>query len=358
MTAGTDAVTGTGRVAWSAATEWVAAVLAANGMSSAHAEEVAWGLTEAQASGIYSHGLMRTIDYVSSLRAGDINPAPRIDVVSETATSLHLEADGGYGFGPMRRLVDALIDKAAEHPIVMGGVRNSHHFGPASLYALRAAHAGYGAIVITNASANLAAPSGVRPVIGNNPIAVAVPGSATSGPVCADIAMSHVALGKIRLAAKVGKPIPLGWARDASGLPTEDAQAGLDAGMLEPLGGHKGFALATLIELIAGAATGSPFGKDSTAHTNPRGGVGHFAIVFDLRAFIAADDFAVAVDTLAAQLSDAAVPGRPQVLPGEPERVARSESERLGLVVPGDIGTLLARLGESSGVPFPEVARA
>ena len=338
------------RVDWDDAERWASAVLSAAGVDQAHAEAMAWGMCEAQAIGVSTHGLVRVLHYLDTLKDRGVNPAPDIATLVDTPVTTLIDADGGYGYEPMRMLADDLVRKSGEVGIAFGGVRDSHHFGAASIYATRMARKGRAAFVLTNATANLAAPSSTRPVLGNNPIAVAVP--ADRGPVCADIAMSHVAFGKIRLAARRGEPIPEGWARDEHGATTTDAAAAVRAGLLEALGGHKGFALAALIEIIAGAMTGSPFGSESKAHGNPAGGVGHFAIAIDPESMVGLDELVARVERLAEELLAASRPGDPQYLPGHHEASSRREAEERGLAIPEDVVDMLRAASERTGVPF------
>lgn len=340
------------RVGWDDAERWASDMLASAGVEPAHAGAIAWGMCEAQAIGVDTHGIVRVLHYLETLRACGVNPVPSIGTLTDTPAMTLIDADGGYGYEPMRLLVDDLVRKSGDIGIAFGGVRNSHHFGAASIYASRMARKGRVAFVLTNATANLAAPSATRPVIGNNPIAVAVPGPVDRGPVCVDIAMSHVAFGKIRLAARRGEAIPEGWARDEYGETTTDAVAAVRAGLLEALGDHKGFALAALIEIIAGAMTGSPFGTESKAHGNPAGGVGHFAVSIDPEGMVGLDVLTSRVERLAEELIAASRPGNPQCLPGYREERHRREAEEQGLVIPEDVVDMLRTASERAGVPF------
>ncbi len=332
---------------------WIADALMSAGVSAAQAESVAWGLVEAEAGGISTHGIVRTLQYVDTARAGGVtvNAVPE-DVDGDDARLL-IDARGGYGFLPMRDLIDRLIDRARERGIAMGAVRNSHHYGAGWLYATRVARAGLGAFVMTNASANLAGPGASSAVMGNNPLSIALPGPEEFGPVCSDLAMSVVAQGHIRMAARLGESIPEGWARAADGSPTTDADAALAAGLLEPIGGHKGFVIATLIELLGGALTGSPFGRDSVNHSRPEGGVGHFAIVFDPDRFLGPDTLAERVRELHAQVVEAAGGAPEATMPGWREEARRRTALVEGLPVKDAILERLAALDEAVRRPLP-----
>ena len=153
---------------------------------------------------------------------------------------------------------DLAAELAGEHGMAVVGVRDSHHFGMAGLYAERIAEAGLVGIVTTNAQPIMAPPGIASPLLGNNPLAIAAPRAAPHPPLVLDMAMSQTALGRIRLAAAEGRPIPEGWALDEQGQPTTDAGRALAAGLLAPTGGHKGLALALMIDVLAGVLTDSP----------------------------------------------------------------------------------------------------
>lgn len=339
------------RVAWQDAERWVRDALRSGGYSEEHSEATAWGLIEAEAGGISTHGMVRTLHYLEVLDQGEVTPDARPEPLPTRGDgdALLLDARGGYGFLPMRQLTDQLCDQARDRGVALGGVRNSHHYGAGWLYAARAARQGLAAIVMTSASANLAGPGARRAVVGNNPLSMAVPGPDGHGPVCGDLAMSVVAQGKIRLAQRLGTAIPEGWARDADGGATTDPDAAVAAGLLEPIGGHKGFVLAAMIEIMAGIVTGSPFGVDSAAHRHATGGVGHFAVVFDPTAFVDPAQLRAHIGELADQISAAADGDEQATLPGWPEEARRRDAAANGLPLDEQILTRLSVLDEKVG---------
>jgi LDH2 family malate/lactate/ureidoglycolate dehydrogenase len=208
-------------------------------------------------------------------------------------------------------------------------------------------------IITTNASANLVGPGAVRAIVGNNPIAFVAPGGPQRPAICADIALSQVAFGRIRIAARLGQPIPLGWARGVDGQPTTDAADAVAAQLLEPMGGHKGFALATMIEILAGIMTGSPFGASSNAHAGRDGGVGHLAIVFDPAIFISRQAFEDSIDRLDDELRAAMTDSNAITLPGQREERARQQALECGLPIATSVWERLEKL-EIPGLPRPQ----
>lgn len=335
--------------------DWISDAMRAAGASDAQATSVAWGLVEAEAGGISTHGIVRTLQYVETAQAGKVTADAVPEDVPGDDGRLLVDARGGYGFLPMRDLIDRLVERARERGVAMGAVRNSHHYGAGWLYASRIARAGLGAFVMTNASANLAGPGATSAVMGNNPLSIGLPGPEELGPVVSDLAMSVVAQGHIRMAQRLGESIPEGWARDADGNPTTDADAALAASLLEPIGGHKGFVIATLIELLGGAMTGSPFGRDAVNHARPEGGVGHFAIVFDPGRFLGPDVLEERVRTLHAQVVEAAGGAPEATMPGWREEARRRTALADGLPVKDAILERLAVLDDLVGRPLATV---
>ncbi|HEY8449876.1 MAG TPA: Ldh family oxidoreductase, partial [Bacillota bacterium] len=209
--------------------------------------------------------------------------------------------------------------------------------------------------ITTTSSPILAPPGGKKPVVGNNPIAWAVPRRAPNPPIVLDMALSQVAFGRIRLAAAEGRPIPLGWAYDSRGLPTTDAAEALRTGLLAPVGGHKGYGLSVISELLAGVMTGSPFGLQSDAHSRRQGGVGHLLIAIRPDFFLDLETFYDGVEELVAQIK--AVPlaegANAVYLPGEIEWNTEQVRRREGIPISDELAHKLGSLAQRLGVEVP-----
>jgi LDH2 family malate/lactate/ureidoglycolate dehydrogenase len=202
------------------------------------------------------------------------------------------------------------------------------------------------------------APPGIAsPLVGNNPLAIAAPRAAPHPPLVLDMAMSQTALGRIRLAAAEGRPIPEGWALDEEGRPTTDAQRALAAGLLAPTGGHKGLALALMIDVLAGVLTGSPAGPAADAHGHLEGGVGHLVIALRTNLFVDAEAYAAGVELLLAGLREQGTADVPVVLPGDPELQARDRTRRDGIAISSELAEQLDALAIRLGVLPLSVAR-
>jgi L-2-hydroxycarboxylate dehydrogenase (NAD+) len=333
-------------------------VLRAAGLDGEHAAVTAGGLVEANLRGVDTHGVFRLPQYVEAIRTGQVNPRPRVRVAGRRGATALVDADGGYGFGPSLLAADVAVEIARSHGVAAAGVRNSHHFGAAAIYALRVSNAGMIGLVTTNASPTMGPPGGVRPVVGNNPVACAIPRRAPRPPIVLDMAMSEVAQGKIRVAALEGRAIPPGWAYDARGLPTTDPVEALRAGLLAPIGRHKGYGLAVVSEVLAGVLTGSPFGAEADSHGRRAGGVGHLVMAIDPDHFLDREQFDAGVERLAEEIK--AVPRAEGVeavyLPGEPEWIAFQERRRSGIPLSREVARRLEALADEVGVERPRWA--
>lgn len=236
----------------------VSAIFGRLGLAQADAVRVAEALVDADMEGVASHGVMLVPMYAQRLRGGSVTPASQATVVSDNGACVVLDAANMLGQLSALQAVALAGERARTHGVGAVAVRNAFHFGAAGLYARALAKEGCVGIVMSNTRPLMPAPGGAQTVVGNNPLAIAVPG-ADDIPVELDMAMSASAMGKIRLAATSGRAIPPGWATDADGLPTTDAAAAL-AGMLLPAAGPKGFGLAFMVDMLCGGLSGGGTG--------------------------------------------------------------------------------------------------
>lgn len=327
-------------------------MLHACGLPAEDAEAAASCLVFANLRGVDSHGVLRLMQYARALAEGEINARPQVRLLQRRGAVALVDADGGYGFRPTRMAMAAAMEAARQFGLGAAGVRNSHHFGMAATYVLPAAAAGLVGMLYTTTEPLIAPPGGVKARVGNNPYAIAVPGDP---PIVLDMALSRVALGRIRLAAAEGRPIPEGWAYDGGGRPTADAAEALRAGLLAPVGDYKGYGLSVIAEILAGVMTGSPFGLSARAHARREGGVGHLALAIDPSFFGDVSAFAAGVGRLAEEIYG--VPraeGTDAVyLPGDIERGVLAQRQRDGIPVSDELAGQLDTLADGLGVPRP-----
>jgi ureidoglycolate dehydrogenase (NAD+) len=254
-----------------------------HGVKEQHATIVTNSLVDASLRGVETHGVILVKTYIERLKAGSINPIPKIEEVKEGMNISVLDGDNGLGQVTSYHAMELAIKKSKDSGIGIVGVRNSNHFGTASFYSTLAANKGIIGVVFSNASARLAPWGGKTPVYGNNPWSIAVPVEG-SLPIVLDIANSVVAFSKILTAARKGEDIPIGWAMDEEGNRTENPN---EAKLLLPFGDHKGYGIAVMIEIFSAILTGSAFGKEVGLYNSLEKGqnVGHLFMALNIEAF-------------------------------------------------------------------------
>jgi LDH2 family malate/lactate/ureidoglycolate dehydrogenase len=242
--------------------------MGAVGVSEDDAAIVADVLVASDLRGIESHGVARLERfYVDRLRDGLIDPRAQPVTIRETATSLAVDANNGLGHPAAVKTMRRTIRKALESGCSVATVRRSNHFGIAGYYAMMALEHDLVGIASTNAG-KLAVPTfGRTAMLGTNPFAYAIPAQNGDAFVL-DMATTAVALGKLEIARRLGKPLAPGWALDAGGSETLDPQSGINGSLL-PLGGfgtegggHKGYGLALLAEILCGVLAGGVYGPE------------------------------------------------------------------------------------------------
>ncbi|MDH3241959.1 MAG: Ldh family oxidoreductase [Alphaproteobacteria bacterium] len=330
-------------------------VLAHYGVPGPDARMFADSLVQADLWGHQSHGVLRLPWYAARLETGAMRAvtAPRVDVDQGAVEVI----DGGDGIGQMlaARAMDDAIARAKRSGIGAVAVRNSNHFGTAMYFTRRAAAAGCIGVLTTNASPAMAPWGGTEKRVGNNPWSIAAPGGPL-GPVVLDIANTAVARGKLYLAKQRGEDIPPGWATDGAGRPTTDPAAGI-AGLILPMGGHKGYAISVMMDVLSGVLTGGGFldGVAGPYQAERRSGAGHLALALDIAAFRPLDEFLADMARLIDGLKSVPVAeGSAGVFyPGEIEALNDTENRRNGLILPEDTLADLKKLAESTGIPAP-----
>src|SRR5215467_10234818 len=285
-------------------TSTVADIFAAVGIAVADAQVVAADLVAADLEGISSHGVMLLPMYIERIAKGSVSRRSAGEIVSDRGGAIVIDAANALGQLTARQAIKLAVARAREIGLAAVGVRNGFHFGTAGRYARMMAEHNCVGIVLSNTRPLMPAPGGVEAMVGNNPIAIALP-SAGEFPVEADMALSATAMGKIRLAAAAGQRIPEDWAVDSQGRPTTDPTAAIN-GMLLPAAGPKGFGLAFVIDLLCGGLSDGAVG----AEVRPLYGdpadpyrCAHFFLAIHAGHFPVADRFAERVRDQAARVS-------------------------------------------------------
>jgi (2R)-3-sulfolactate dehydrogenase (NADP+) len=311
----------------------VQSALRAAGASEAMAASTARALVLAEAQGLGSHGLSRVAQYVTHLKNGRCDGAAQPRIARERGAAVQIDAGEGLAFPACELAVREAIARAQSHGVAFAGVTNSHHAGVIVDHLRAVADAGLVGLALANSPAAMPAAGGKHPIFGTNPVAAVFP-RRKGDAVMIDLSLSEVARGKVMVAAKKGEPIPLGWALDADGRPTTDAQAALEGSML-PIGAatsSKGAMLALVVELLVTAVIGAQFGFEASsffvdAGNRPR--LGQVFIVIDPAALAGRDSYLDRIEVLLAEmLQDDGVR-----LPGARREALRRKAEVEGIEV-------------------------
>ncbi|KAF7532965.1 hypothetical protein G7054_g7471 [Neopestalotiopsis clavispora] len=231
------------------------AVLSKAGLPNEHAKLMADCLVQADVRGVDTHGLARLQQYMDRVSSSLVKAQPDLKFSEKTPVAAHLDGDNGFGFIVASKAMEDAIRRAETYGIGMVSVKNSNHFGMGATYVLQALEKGMISLVFTNSAKQMPPFGGKDTLLGISPFAAGAP-SKNEVPYILDMAPSVVAKGKIRRAARRGEKIPLGWAYDKDGKPTEDANEALN-GSMAPIGGPKGSGIAILMDIMSGVLSGA-----------------------------------------------------------------------------------------------------
>jgi LDH2 family malate/lactate/ureidoglycolate dehydrogenase len=340
---------------------FVAAAFEKHDVPAGDARVVADTLVQADLWGHQSHGVLRTNWYAERLRHGVMSPVPTIDILRDKGCLAVLDGKESIGQVVAKRAMEMAIGKAGVHGVGVVSVRNSNHFGTLMYYTRMAAEQGAIAFMTTNGGKAMAPWGGAKnKIIGTNPWSWAAPGGKYP-PLLLDMANTGVARGKIYLARQRHEKIPFGWALDKDGAPTDDPQAAID-GIILPMARHKGYAIATLMDVLAGVLPGSAFlsAVNGPYHYDKRSGCGHFITVYNIEDFIDPGAYDQRIEAFVEEIkSQPLAQGASEIfLPGEMEARAHRRQLAEGIVLPADTWKDLSRLaGETGTTDLLEKAR-
>jgi ureidoglycolate dehydrogenase (NAD+) len=284
------------------------------------AELVAKSLVQTSLWGIDSHGIARLPHYLRRLRAGSIESKPRIEFHATGPSTGWV--DGGHGLGIVvcHRAMREAMALAQQSGIGLVGCCHSTHCGAIGLYGRQAADAGLIGLALTHSDAFVAPWHGNQAFLGTNPICIAVP-SDEGEPVCVDMATSAIPINRVMNARRDGSRLPAGVALDQAGNPTTDPR---NVAALLPMGEHKGYALAFLIDLLCGPLNGMPYGPHIPAmygDTSVRRNLGSLMMAFDPQRFPGGATLSQTVAAMAREARQQPVdePDAEVLVPGDPE---------------------------------------
>lgn len=336
------------------AEEFIANALKANKVPAADAAVIAQLMVKSDLVGADGHGLFRLPAYIKRIQAGGVNLNPNIHVEREQGATALINGDNALGHLVMNKAVELAIEKVKKHSVCWVGSHYGNHSGAASVYVRKLAEQGYIGIYMAVGNANHMAPwGGIDLLLSTNPIAIAVP-SGDAPIVLLDIATTVAAYGKVKLAAQKGELMPDTWMIDRSGKPITDPQKSSE-GSLVPIGGYKGYGLAVMIGLLAGALNNAAVGKstvDFNAHHDLMTNTGQTIIAVDPSAFGDRDQFIARVVELVNDLKGSSkLPGVNQIrVPGDGAAKVMSERMQHGIPISAELQEALNKCAKECGI--------
>ena len=334
------------------------------------AEVTADNLVLADLRGISSHGVARLRRYVNGLRDGIMVARPRVEITHETTTTALIDGGAGLGQPVSAQAMHLAIQKAKEVGTGFVAVRNSNHYGIAGYYALMALKEQMIGISMTNAAVLVVPTFGRDAMLGTNPISVAVPAGQERAFVL-DMSTSTVPRGKLEVYERLDKPLPSGWVTDERGIPTDDASRVLKnmldrvgggllplGGVGELMGGHKGFGLALLVDLLCGVLPGAGYAnmlypKAPDGSSLPAN-VGHFFGALRVDAFRPLADFEATMDDIIRRLkASPKAEGQERIyIHGEKEFEIEEERRVNGVLLHSKVVADIRRIADEVGAVY------
>lgn len=314
-----------------------AKILELVGSSKADALSVATSLVDAQAAGHSSHGILRLVEYANAVEKGQVTPTAQPKIISDRGAVLTLDGQWGWGQIACKQAVELVAEKANKFGIGTVVIKSCNHIGRLGEYVEMLSQKSLVSIMWCNGGPNVAAYGGKTRLFGTNPFAAGIPTGDEN--IVIDFATASSAEGKIRAANVNGLHVPEGLIVKADGSPTTEPADFYAGGAILPFGGHKGYCLNLLIELLGGALSGAhPSMNDSYGNGN-----GTVLIAMDPEFFIGTDQFLQDVNQATGVIKNAppADPSKPILLPGEVEEQERAKNAD-GIVISAAIwGSIL-----------------
>lgn len=304
--------------------------------------------------GTFSHGTAGLKHYLNTMKAGGIVASARPEVVSQGDSWAMVDGHSGMGMLGCSLAMNLAIEKAHKNTIAWVGVRNSSHFGAAGYYANLAVSHNMIGIAMSNADPNMVVPGARGHIIGNNPIAYAVP-AGEEFPILLDIALSAVAAGKIYAKKALGQSIPSDWITDADGLPTSDPSKWPHSGSMLPMAGHKGYGIALLIEVLAGVLTGAGVLSEVKSWmwaSEESSRLGQALLAINVGAIMPIEQFKHRIDQVIREIhqSPTAKGSERIYAPGEIEWEKREDALKHGIPLPEPVWADLDRIARDLGL--------
>lgn len=350
-------------------TQYIKNVFLAMGGTDADAQQAAEVLIAADLRGVDSHGVARLSGYVKLWQKGRLNGNPQVRVVHETPSTAVMDADLGAGLVVAPKAMKLAMEKARIAGTGWVAVKNSNHFGIAGYHAMLALEEDMIGWAFTNASPLVAPTHSKSRFLGTNPIAVAFPAK-NNPPLVIDMATTTVANGKLEVLQRKGLNTPDGWTQDKDGMPSNSATILKEGGAMRPLGSnpdlgsHKGYCLASMVDIFSGVLSGANYGpwvppfvafleppKDQVGE-----GIGHFVGAMRIDAFRPAEEFKAHMDNWIETFrkAESIYPDQKVLIPGDPERELTAYRLQHGIELLPPVIADLKSLAQELGLEFEE----
>jgi LDH2 family malate/lactate/ureidoglycolate dehydrogenase len=337
---------------------FVTEVYAKAGMPQGDAALIADSLVQADLWGHQSHGVLRTGWYLARLRSGVMKAVTEPEFVVDGGAIAVIDGRDGVGQVLAKHATEEAIQRAKAHGVAAVAVRDSNHFGTCMYWTRMAAMQDCVMMLATNGGPAIAPWGGKKKLLGTNPWSVAAP-AGRHPPFLMDMANTGVARGKIYLARQRHEQIPIGWALTAEGEPTTDPQAAID-GIILPMAGHKGYAIASMVDILSGVLSGSSFlsAVNGPYKTDKKSGAGHFFVAIDIARLQPVAEFGERMERFIGEIKATPLAqGVDEIFyPGEMEARSDARLREKGIELPQDTIDDLARIGRELSIPGPDRA--
>ena len=336
---------------------FVSNCLASTGMADSDTKVAAEALVMADSMGVHTHGTKLLAGYIRKLQGGGYKAKGIPKITRQGPGWAIIDGDSALGQIGGSFSIDVAISKAKNVGVAYVGLKNTGHIGAAGYFAWKAAREGLLGLVVGNDIPSVAGPGSTGPVLGSNPLAWAAP-IPGSDPILLDMATAAVAGGKVYAARQRGEQIPSTWLIGSDGLPTTDANLYPQAASLAPMGGHKGYGLGLLAEMLSGIIPGGAVTWQvgswmfDPANLPSRHNAGF--IVLDINIVADADEYSSGILKLVSEIHNTPAAANVQkvVLPGEQEWSRRRVSKDIGIVMPPDVLEKLMEAGSLTGISW------
>jgi len=333
---------------------FVVSAFEAMGVSPEEARLCANGLMQSELRCLpgQGQGVRRLPKYHERISNGYIIPGAEFEIVKESPALVLVDAHNGLGSAIAQKSMDIAIEKAKISGVGTAIVRNSTHYGSSAVPARRALDHDCIGIAFTNAGPEMAPWGGTEGRVGTNPWGIAAP---TGGdfPVVLDIAITTAGKGMMLWYEREGKKMPLDWALTPDGYETDDPSAAMKGALLG-IGGHKGYGLAMLTDVLTGVIAGGGYGMAPYADPAKQD-VSHTFIALDIAWFMPVDEFKARMDDFVAEVKSSKTrPGFDEILvPGEIDYHREQDYRTNGARLDAKIFDELAELAQTLGIDFP-----